>query len=115
MKQRSVNTNKRHPSRTGKARRRFTSLSGEPLETRTLLTFVPQLVADINTSPAGIPVSSSIGELNGYGYFASGSALWKSDGTTAVTSLVKEIADAGSPASVGGPTNLNGTLFFPAN
>jgi len=39
-------------------------------------------------------------------YFASGSALWKSDGTEAGTELVKSDCD---PVYI---TNLNGTLFF---
>ncbi len=58
--------------------------------------------------------------MNGYLYFqasepVNGDELWRTDGTTAGTTLVKDIrtgSDGSGPKSL---TNVNGTLFFLAN
>ncbi len=44
-----------------------------------------------------------------------GTELWKSDGTPAGTTMVKDINPGSNPSSPGALTNLNGTLFFVAH
>src|SRR5262245_63291686 len=82
---------------------RFPRLCGEPLEDRTLLTLTPQLIADINTAPAPVAITSSsqIVEVAGVAFYSArgsvltGDELWKSDGTAAGTVLVKDIFPGG--------------------
>jgi ELWxxDGT repeat protein len=111
--------------RRGRAARRqfldfFRPLRIESLEDRALLTLTPQLVADINQSPIGVKSSGPIVEVNGVAYFSGndgihGPELWRSDGTTSGTSMVKDIRPAGFGSLPFGLTNINGTLFFRAN
>lgn len=81
-------------------------------------------VTDINPGSNSSTIISTRGlvNLNGTLYFAAddgvrGIELWKSDGTAAGTSLVKDIF-VGSNSASGAPsalTNINGTLYFSAN
>ncbi|MBA3721993.1 MAG: tandem-95 repeat protein, partial [Parachlamydiaceae bacterium] len=83
---------------------------------------LPYLVKDINTQPPGTTGSnpSNMLALNNIVYFVSndgvnGSELWKSDGTTAGTVLVKDI-NTGSGSS--NPSNfafVGSTLYFSAD
>jgi ELWxxDGT repeat protein len=82
------------------------------------------MVRNINTTITGTPnfntsPQSSI-EMNGYSYFAAGSPdhgmeLWKSNGTTVGTAMVKDIWPGKGPSS---PLNLfkhGGYIYFSAN
>lgn len=89
----------------------------EPLEKRTLLTVQPELVADLNVEPH---YDIGMVEVGGYVYFANAdvdgnSELWRTDGSTGGTRLVKDIF----PGNVGSfPTefvNVGGELLFIAN
>ncbi|QGJ71362.1 Hypothetical protein PBC10988_30670 [Planctomycetales bacterium 10988] len=87
------------------------------------------LVEDINTVVIGATAKSSspryLANVSGTLYFSGsnhayssmGAELWKSNGTTEGTELVKDILDSGTPYSGSGPaqlTNINGTLYFSA-
>lgn len=104
------------------ARRRRTNLSQcgraaqvEAMEVRTLLSAV--LVKDINPGPSSSVPQHGV-DVNGELYFSAddgthGFEVWKSNGTTAGTSLLKDINL--TPNSAGEPfdlTNVNGTLYF---
>jgi ELWxxDGT repeat protein len=97
----------------------------EPLENRWLLAFEPQLLADINEGPGsafpealerryGLTPNDFVAQpyvvANGTALFAAKNQLWKSDGTAAGTSLVKDINPGLSEF-----VNVNGTVFFTAN
>ena len=95
-------------------------LSFEPLEDRRLLSVGAQLVADINltVSPSASNPSSLV-EMGGIAYFAAsspatGTELWKSDGTSAGTLLVKDICAGSGDSALKSLTNVSGTLFFVA-
>src|SRR6188472_3389872 len=103
---------------------RFTPLRGEPLEPRMLLAVNPELLSDINAVPAGISVNSRLSgindisyfaELNGAAFFAgsdvSGTELWRSDGTTAGTFLVKDINPGAASASPEELMRIGNTVF----
>lgn len=104
---------------------RFRRAFVEQLEDRSLLAVVPQLVADINATPATVALDSfnpsqSV-DVGGIAYFsdrvnAGGtSGLWRSDGSAAGTHLVKNIrVDFASP-QIANLTNVGGKLFFSAN
>lgn len=82
----------------------------EGLEVRQLLT--ANLVADFN----GIFPSDSV-TLNGVSYFAAndgvhGTELWKSDGTQAGTTMVKDIAVGSGGSNIKGFTLVNGNVMF---
>jgi ELWxxDGT repeat protein len=78
----------------------------------------PHLITDIN--PAGNLYLSYLTEVNGTLFFMAGNGtdgpeLWKSDGTTAGTTLVKDMTPTGhsySSFAFSSPTEVNGTLFF---
>ena len=101
-----------------RARPRRTLLCLEALEDRVTPSLTPQMVLDINPNSPGSNPSEMVA-IGSTAYFTAddgvhGVELWKSDGTAAGTTLVKEIY----PGSYGsGPTyltNVNGTLFFRA-
>ncbi len=98
--------------------RRLRGLSFQPLEQRTMLAVLPELVRDIFPGgSAGNP--SQFTEVNGTLYFqatdgTNGIELWKSDGTSAGTVLVKDIRPGAGNASPISLTNVNGTLYFQA-
>jgi ELWxxDGT repeat protein/autotransporter-associated beta strand protein len=113
----SVNSTRRHQ----KPRWRPTL---EPLEGRVLLS-APELLKDINPDSGeglGSGIVSGFTNVGGIAYFAadngaSGRELWRSDGTTAGTFLVKDIQPNGSFPTGSNPlylTNVGGTLFFDA-
>ena len=91
----------------------------ETLEGRALLSLTPHLVANLNTLGAG----SSPQEFTVVGattFFLAddgvhGQELWKTNGATAGTSIVKDINPGSVGSSIFGMTNLNGTLLFFAN
>ena len=91
-------------------------LTIDSLEERRLLAVVPELVKDIFPGPTG---SSPLfpAEINNTLYFRANNdttftELWRSDGTSDGTYLVKDIAAlSGLPRNI---TNVNGTIFFQA-
>jgi ELWxxDGT repeat protein len=96
----------------------------EALESRLLPSLTPHLLKDINPGPLASSNPSGFVEVNGTAFFAAndgthGKELWKSNGTTAGTVLVKDInvGTQGSYIRSSYPaylTNVNGTLFFTA-
>ncbi len=79
----------------------------------------PVLVKDINTQTVGARSLNPqhLTDRNGTLYFvgnsdAQGRELWKSNGTTAGTTLVKDIAPGPGSSDITGLTLLNGTLYF---
>lgn len=99
-----------------KAARRHFPLLGEALEPRMLLSGLPQLVSDIDSRPLGVRVEGPLVQVGSQVFFAGndgihGVELWKTDGTSAGTSLVKgKLGNADlDPRNL---VNVNGTLFF---
>src|SRR5260370_3284607 len=92
----------------------------ESLETRSLLS--ASLVADLNTT-VGSSNPSAFTVVNSTGFFLAddgihGRELWKTDGTSRGTHLVKDINPGGSSAFTFDPPsllNVNGTLFLGVN
>src|SRR5690348_953219 len=87
---------RRRARKQGRTAHRHRLLHGEQLEPRMLLALTPQMLTDINTGPSGFVVHGPIVEMNGLGYFSGSTGqgdyeLWRSDGTTAGTVLVKDI------------------------
>src|SRR5262249_10874713 len=79
--------------------RRHRVLWAELLEPRTLLTLQAPVLVDINALPAAFnsSLNSNAAEMGGKIYFAGAAGdqdyeLWKTDGTTAGTVLVKDIS-----------------------
>ena len=75
--------------------------------------------AGITGSVPAVNFAGVVASVNGTLFFqandgSSGEELWKSDGTSAGTVMVKDIANGGSsfPREL---TNVNGTLFFRAS
>ncbi len=102
-------------------RRRARVRSGKPesLEPRVLLDASP--VKDINPvlTTAGSNPQNFV-EINGVLYFQAngegyGAELWKSDGTSSGTVLVRDIQSVSLGSSPSNLTNVNGTLYFVAN
>src|SRR5438309_6535137 len=98
---------------------RTTRLCDCELESRLAPTMSP--VRDINTAitPLGSNPASIV-EMNGALYFsanttATGVELWKSDGTSSGTVLVRDIRPGGASSNPTSLVNVNGTLFFVAN
>jgi ELWxxDGT repeat protein len=90
----------------------------EVLEDRRLLSATPQLLKDIN--PAGHSDPILFFDVSGTVFFrandgTTGGELWKSAGTTATTTLVKDIRPSTGAGVGGGFVNLNGTLLFIGN
>ena len=101
-------------------RRRARGRSGKPesLEPRVLLDASP--VKDINPvfTTAGSNPESFV-EINGVLYFQAngqgyGAELWKSDGTSSGTMLVRDIRSGNPGSNPRYLTNVNGTLYFQA-
>jgi ELWxxDGT repeat protein len=104
----------RHLARKKSAQQvRRRALKLEPLESRQLLAGL-QLLANVNSTPFHSNPSQlvSVGETTFFTAATPGgtAALFKTDGTTDGTTLVKDFGDAArQPRSL---TNVNGTLFF---
>jgi ELWxxDGT repeat protein len=95
-------------------RRRPRRFGAETLESRTMLSV--SLVKDINTAPT-TGFSNDNASFNGAFYFttfdtASGVELWKSDGTPAGPSLVRDVLPGPRASSRKKPTVVNGALLF---
>ncbi|MBD2120122.1 ELWxxDGT repeat protein [Trichocoleus sp. FACHB-262] len=84
------------------------------------------LVKDINpgdgdsVASSSTNIKSNLTSVNGTLYFtvsdgASGTELWKSDGTAAGTALVKDINPGAGSSTPSNLTNVNGTLYFSAD
>jgi len=80
------------------------------------------LVKDINTAttPNNSSYPSYLTTINGIAYFAAndgihGNELWKSDGTTENTIMIKDIHVGAGDSSPTNLTNVNGILYFSAN
>lgn len=107
-----------HSSRTRQqAHNRFRKMLIETCETRMLLATVPVQI-DLRTTP----LNSDPAEVTTVGaitYFTAddgvnGRELWKTDGTSAGTQLVKDIYPGQSSSNIKGLANVNGSLFFAA-
>lgn len=90
-------------------------LRAEELETRLLLSFSPSILKDADPQSFG-----SIASVGSEAYFAAndpthGYELWKSDGTSSGTSLVKDINPGSGMAYPSNLTNVGGELYFAAN
>src|SRR5262249_22260899 len=83
-----------------RARSRRQSLALEALEDRVTPSFMPQLVLDVNTNTLSSNPSKMV-VIGATAYFTAndgvhGVELWKSDGTAAGTTLVKDISPGAS-------------------
>jgi ELWxxDGT repeat protein len=94
------------------------TLRVETLEDRRMLAAQFDLLADVNaivTSDGSEP--GGFTAVGNHAYFTAstrmhGRELWRTDGTTAGTHLVKDIGLGRADGEIGGLTNVNGTLFF---
>src|SRR5262245_26070056 len=108
------------------SRPRRPRLALEALEDRVTPTLTPQLVLDINPGIAS-SYPSEVVAIGSTMYFSAyddthGRELWKSDGTVAGATLVKDIfpgtytgyygGEYGNSSNPSNLTNVNGTLFF---
>ncbi len=87
----------------------------EPLEDRRLLAGVPELVKDINTTPNwGEFSSAAVGSTLFFTNYteATGTELWKSDGTPTGTALVKDVRSGSAGSYPKNLTSVDGKLFF---
>ncbi|MBO0697984.1 MAG: autotransporter-associated beta strand repeat-containing protein, partial [Zavarzinella sp.] len=108
--------------RRSQQRRRPPTL--EVLEGRALLSGLPELLKDINPDSEGLGsgILSGFTDVGGIAYFGAdsgqtGRELWRSDGTSAGTFLLKDIQpNVGFPIGSDPDelTNVGGTLFFSA-
>ena len=88
-----------------------------------MLTIGPQQVADINMLPSNVGSSpSNLTIVGSTIYFTAlndefGNEVWKSDGTSSGTMVLKDIHPSSSPTipSTSSLTNVNGTLYFVAD
>jgi ELWxxDGT repeat protein len=99
-----------------RARRRRQLLDLEMLEDRITLSLTPQMVLDINTTLLASNPSEFVA-IGSTAYFAAddgvnGIELWKSDGTAAGTTLVKDINPGSAASNPSNLTNVNGTLLL---
>ncbi|QGJ69924.1 Hypothetical protein PBC10988_16130 [Planctomycetales bacterium 10988] len=103
------------PSATKSTQHHDTSLQLEQLEERQMLTLIPTFI-DTIPGPVGHD-GLDYTEINGVAYFGGVTtieggydyALWKSDGTSAGTEVLKVFDDRFQVKYL---TNINGTLFF---
>lgn len=79
------------------------------------------LLKDINTSTTGVPSAPTKGVWMGSNYYftandgVNGTELWKTDGTTANTVMVKDINIGNGSSTPGNLVVVGSTLFFAAN
>lgn len=93
------------------------TLGLESLETRLAMSSVPILV-DLNESGASTP--SDFVQIGSTTYFVAtngtnGRELWKTDGTPAGTTMLKDINVGAGSSSPTNLVNVNGVLYFAAN
>src|SRR5690349_7285311 len=96
------------------------TLQFEPLEPRTVLSGVADLLFDVNAAPIAVGSNAAAYvEVNGVAYFTAayqdGRALWKTDGTAAGTTLVRAfdgISDSSTSYTFG--VNVGRALYFSA-
>src|SRR4051812_37805880 len=96
----------------------------EALEGRVVMSLTPQMVLDIYPGRQGsagwgsnVPEVVAIGST---AYFTAddgvhGTEMWRSDGTAAGTTMVKDVDPGFSSSSPRNLTNVNGTLYFSAS
>jgi len=120
----SARSQQKRPRGTVRRSRLGDTFGLEPLEERRLLAVTPELLQDINAISTQLPVNlesiSDVIDVSGTVFFVAtdglrGRELWKSDGTVAGTSLVKDIMPGGVSSSPQSLVNFNGTLFFSAS
>lgn len=92
------------------------SLSVEPLEERVLLAAVPVMLSDSLTFTPDPNLAVQVADIT---YFAAkdtahGVELWKTDGTVAGTSMVKDIYDGSVSSEPASLVEVGGKLFFTA-
>jgi ELWxxDGT repeat protein len=90
----------------------------DSLEPRVLLAY-PSVVQDINQTtdmlgPADLTALGSYAYFGGRGIDGEGTELWRTDGTTAGTVLIKEIMPGLAGSSPDNFTDVGGTVFFTA-
>jgi ELWxxDGT repeat protein len=113
---RRANSTRRQKVRT------FTRLIGEALEARLPLAITAELLANINPtadSSSRFPTfpTPSNATINGANFFVAndglhGYELWKTDGTTAGTVLVRDLVPGPESSRLHNLTNVSGKLFF---
>lgn len=91
----------------------------EPLECRALLSSAPMLVQDINIGTQSSSPQGALVELNGEAFFSAGDdthgmELWKTDGTAAGTTLVKDLVPGPQGTDIASPVVFGGRLYFTA-
>lgn len=90
----------------------------EPLEDRRLLAVVPQLLADLGGTGDSYPAVQLT--VAGVVYFTAnngvvGKELWRTDGSSSGTVLVKDIAPGAGGSSATSLAEVNGIVYFQAN
>src|SRR3954454_7960747 len=90
----------------------------ESLEPRRMLSV--NLAGDVNQTPISTSAPSNLVDVGGTLYFIHNDALhgaevWKSNGTTAGTTLLKDIRPGTSGSAPHSLANINGVLYFGAN
>jgi ELWxxDGT repeat protein len=108
--------NSRRPDPVSRARRHRRLLSLEALEQRITLSQSPKMVLDIRRG-SGDSNPYEVTAVGATAYFsandgAHGMELWKSDGTTLGTVLVKDINPGSGQSYPRNLTNFNGMLYF---
>ena len=97
----------------------FEQLAIDALESRQMLSGIPEILADLNLDTVSANIFSST-SIDGTLYFnandgLNGTELWKSDGTPAGTVLVADIFAGSNGSNPHELVNVNGTLCFVAN
>jgi ELWxxDGT repeat protein/VCBS repeat-containing protein len=92
-------------------------LSLEALDERVVLSGTPQLI-DLNGTGASAP--ADFVQIGSIAYFTAdngtaGRELWRTDGTAAGTSMVRDIRSGSSGSGIKNLVNVNGTLYFVAD